>query len=186
MFQRPGVVGLCGAVWTHDAEHLSSGSRECNAGDSELISITLCEMDGPEKVHRGLIKRGIGSAHPCAPTCARPSGSTDKWRQARRSKRRTGRQDVREPRSGGLIANTRRPLRNSDAILGHAASWGDRFPFRQQSPEGRFCQSGSLSQDGEAGFDGNCDCSPALRNSVPTRVLPRSIKRRKRRLSPLF
>jgi hypothetical protein len=36
----------------------------------------------------------------------------------------------------------RRPLRNSDAILGHVASWGDRFPhFCELSPESRFCQS---------------------------------------------
>ena len=27
------------------------------------------------------------------------------------------------------MANMRRPLRSSDAILGHVASWGDRFPM---------------------------------------------------------
>ena len=41
-----------------------------------------------------------------------------------------------------MTANMRRPLRNSDAILRHVASWGDRFPhFCELSPESRHCQS---------------------------------------------
>jgi hypothetical protein len=50
-------------------------------------------------------------------------------RRAARSKRRAGQQDVSEPGSRGLMANMRRPLLKSDAILGHVASWGDRFPM---------------------------------------------------------
>src|SRR5258708_38599569 len=34
----------------------------------------------------------------------------------------------------GLIADMARPSRMSDAILGHVASWGDRFPIRQILP----------------------------------------------------
>jgi hypothetical protein len=41
------------------------------------------------------------------------------------------------------MANMRRPLLKSDAILGHVASWGDRFPMPATKSQGEILSIGN-------------------------------------------
>jgi hypothetical protein len=67
----------------------------------------------------------------------------------------------------GLLVDMLRPCRKPDAILGHVASWGDRFPRARILPKAFVLSIGKPGSAGNAFVSGGLPSPPIGRQSSP-------------------